>query len=300
MALKPTILSLENDPIELRAWTTQFNAFYRTSNIDQCTILDQQAYLVSYMDAHLKLTMTDNIALDTALFGNGGCFDVLERLFLERYPLFRRRETFFMADFNGHIREVVSFVAKLTKLAQSGECEQLGLDDLVTYKALSVVKDKELRRLCAREDNLTKARYCQLALQRAREVETFEEEKLKADSLNAISNTKDKECYYCGILGHIATDCRKRVREEALKQGTAGTPAVPTRRPAGRPATPAARGGRGGTRGRGRGGRRVRIITSEDGQETEYPLSDEEEEEEKTDPATEAAPQDQDSYNVEQ
>ena len=94
-ALKPSVLNDDFTPVEMRAWVSQFKAFYSTSNMAQCTVEDQQAYLKICVDPNLYLRLSDKVSPTTEIFGEGGCIDLIKEEFLNKYPLFSRRLDFF-------------------------------------------------------------------------------------------------------------------------------------------------------------------------------------------------------------
>ena len=69
-ALKPFKLTRDNDPVEFRAWATQFRSFYNTSRLDLLEREDQQAYLRICLDPHLENRISEKIGPTTEIFGD--------------------------------------------------------------------------------------------------------------------------------------------------------------------------------------------------------------------------------------
>lgn len=225
LALKPTELSLQCPPIQLPRWLQQFESFWRTSNLNVLSIQDQQAYFLQYMDAGLRTQVQSRITRVTPIYGAGhSCVEALKSLFKERYPTFQRRELFFELKHRGGPRELPGYLQQLEELADAADLHDLDRDTLVAYRALSGIADKELRRLCAREENLTLDRFRALLIQRVRESENLHQATEGAGRMaigDPILAATQLKCHYCGIKGHLKADCRKRMREEG--QGGRGS-----------------------------------------------------------------------------
>ena len=225
LALKPTELSLQCPPIQLPRWLQQFESFWRTSNLNVLSIQDQQAYFLQYMDAGLRAQLQARISRQTPIYGAGdSCVEALKSLFRERYPTFQRRELFFDLKHRGGPRELPSYLQQLEDLADAADLHNLDRDTLVAYRALSGISDKELRRLCAREENLTLDRFRALLIQRVRESENLHQATEGAARMSIgdpILAATQLKCHYCGIKGHLKAECRKRMREEG--QGGSGS-----------------------------------------------------------------------------
>ena len=163
-ALQPPILTMENTPLELDAWIAQFRAFWRTSFLNTLSHLDQQAYLLQYMDPELRMMVAERISNEMKIFPGpdelhipeAACINVLKEVFLERYPQFQRRATFFSATYSGKgdRTKLMAYCNKMETLAGIADLDSMTAQDLVAYKVLSSVDDTELQRLCAREVSL--------------------------------------------------------------------------------------------------------------------------------------------------
>ena len=211
MALKPDILLYENSPIELDRWLKMFEAFYRTSNLSLLSLQDQHAYFLAYLDQTLPSLIEGRITLATTVLGETeSCFAELKAIFYQRYPLYRRRSAFFDATFAGGIRDIPSFLTQLEKLADAAQVQGMGRDHIIAFRALSAIKDKEIRRLAFRVENVTLEVVKDLALQRIREVESAAPGYENGHIQVVQQNKKEVICYYCKNKGHYAANCRKK------------------------------------------------------------------------------------------
>ena len=96
--MKPDKLSIEDPPHVMRAWVQDFSSYYSTSNMQVCSVLDQQSYLQNCLESTLRDKVTLHFQSDTPIFGDGGCIKIIETEFLQKYPLFARRLDFFREE----------------------------------------------------------------------------------------------------------------------------------------------------------------------------------------------------------
>ena len=230
LSLKPDVLLQDNTPIELKYWVRKFAAFYRTSQLNKLPVADQRAYLNSCLDATICQVLEIKAPEDTVIFDemdpNGeSCIKHLKDMWMDRYPLFQRRHAFFTAAYhNRNVKDIPAFLAKVEELGAVAEIDKMTESNICAYKALSAVSDKELRKSCWKEKNLTMERLRVLALERVREQEniTALQTDVKAQLLetdrvlaNLQQTLKDVTCWECQKKGHYANDCPSRKKKSA-------------------------------------------------------------------------------------
>ena len=221
MALQPPLLTNQFTPVEVTVWLDRFEAYFRTSNFALALLPDQQMYLTSLMEPSLASIIRSRITADLRIFGEPSCVSEVRKYFLTRYPLFQRREKFFTHSFTGDVKDVLGFLQQLEDMAEAADLASLDTQGLVAFRALSAIQDVKLRRLCAREDNLTLERFRSLAVQRVRESENLTAQQNSPAQAMAVSG--QVTCYYCDHTGHVIKDCRKLQRKiEQSKQGRTG------------------------------------------------------------------------------
>ena len=216
-ALQPEKLELDHSPSELDHWVSRFMAFYRTSNLDTLRLSDQREYLASSLSTPVYQRLLAMIDDQTPIFTEGGdedpsCIKALRKIWTERYPLFQRRHQYFTVDYSGKIQDLPGFLSRLEELGRVAEISKMNESSLNAYRALASVHDRELRRLCWREENLDMDRFRMLALERVREQENFEATRKQAEALKVRYTPQDKAerkktCWTCGEAGHYAPDC---------------------------------------------------------------------------------------------
>ena len=217
-ALKPTMLTLEHNPVEMEEWIKAFEAYHSTSNMVKLKMSDQQAYFLQSLDPSITTLIRSEMTPGARLFGDEdqGCLvAILRRIFLQRYPIFARREQFFSRQFHGDIRELPAFMTMMHKERVAAEIDQLNANDLLAYRLLSAINDRELRKWCAREEVLTLDTFTRLAYQRVRELENLQKpSKQAANSYHSQSMLAVHDrCTYCNRPGHRVAECNTRRRD---------------------------------------------------------------------------------------
>ena len=76
--LKPTILTLEFNPLELQAWQNKFRIYYRTSRMNTADDKEQRGYFYSCISEHLQSVSTRNTPTGASI-RNESCFEGLAR-----------------------------------------------------------------------------------------------------------------------------------------------------------------------------------------------------------------------------
>ena len=227
LSLKPETLQQDHTPIELKHWIKKFLAFYRTSQLEKLTVTDQRAYLNSCLDATVSQVLEARAPEALEIYNDDltaeTCLSKLQDMWLDRYPLFQRRHAFFTATYhNKNVKEIPSFLAKVEELATVAEIDEMSESNIIAYRALSAITDKELRKACWKEDNLTMERFRVLALERVREQENLSalqtdvraQLAVSDEILAAMQRTLDQVvCWDCKQKGHYATDCPKRKKK---------------------------------------------------------------------------------------
>ena len=95
--LFPEALSQAKSPEEFRLWVSAFRRFYEASGLSGTNVATQQGYLLCALEFDPRKMVEWKITATMAIFGPGGCMDVLEAEFKMFYPIFSRRLEFFQA-----------------------------------------------------------------------------------------------------------------------------------------------------------------------------------------------------------
>ena len=94
-ALKPNTLTKDFNPVEFKAWSKRFRAYYATAGMENLNVQIQQSLWRALIDPNLDVKVATMITDRTPIFGNGGCMALLEQEFAEAYPLATRRADYF-------------------------------------------------------------------------------------------------------------------------------------------------------------------------------------------------------------
>ena len=170
-AIRPKTLTLDFSPAELNEWIDEYRTFYDTSSMHRFNLSSQQVYLTSTMDQTLKVLVKAAINNETPIFGDGGCMATLKRLFLEKYPLFRRRNDWFKCAQKPH-ESTQDWDARLTKLGNEADLHTMTVEDLYMFKYMLHHKDERTRQKFLEVENPTRERLLLLASRKDNAKET--------------------------------------------------------------------------------------------------------------------------------
>ena len=141
--LRPSVLSLENNPIELRQWIDKLKTYFSTNQFSRETTEVQQAYVKQVIDSDLEVRVSLKIDSTTQIFGGDGMVSFVEDEFRQRYPLFTRRLEYFRYR-RSDGQKVSSFVAKLIQLSHEADLPSLQVDDIQIFRVITGVHEDRL------------------------------------------------------------------------------------------------------------------------------------------------------------
>ena len=143
-ALQPDKLSRDNTPTELQSWIRKFRSFYSLSKLDKTEVVDQQAFVLQYVDIELETYLRQRIDDNTPVFGAGSCMEIIEEKFKKTYPLFTRRLDWFRYNQKSG-QSGADFYAQLRMKGDVAEMADLDLDAQYVFKIICGVNDDKLR-----------------------------------------------------------------------------------------------------------------------------------------------------------
>lgn len=229
-SLKPFQLTLEHTPVELRAWTKQFRAFYSTSGLDKCTIPEQQAYLRVCIHANLEARLQDQVDEHTAIFGDDGYISLIEKEFLSKYPIFARRLDFFRFQ-QATNQPFTEFATKLRAKGDEADLAALTTEQLYIFRYIGGCSDHKLKEKFLKVETPSLLEMDRIA--RAYEVanltmkaieqptkanKTYQKMKgqkdgkpdQNADQRSALKQSLKGKCFRCGKGNHKSEQCYKK------------------------------------------------------------------------------------------
>lgn len=149
--LKPTTLSHEDSPEQLRSWERMWQSFYATGNLHTLRVEDQQAWLLSVVDKYLAGRLESRMKSDTPIFQDPAdpsavsCLGIVEEEFLRRYPLAARRHQFFTyTPTKG--TPMCQVDDKLSNMAKNADIARMTEDELLALRIVTACLDEGLKR----------------------------------------------------------------------------------------------------------------------------------------------------------
>ncbi|CAB4045969.1 Hypothetical predicted protein, partial [Paramuricea clavata] len=142
-SLKPSMLSKDASPTELKQWLEQYEAYYESNQMSKMTIKEQHSYFKMLLDSDLRTRMAAQTGPRTNIFGNESLIESLKEDFAMRYPLVTRRLDYFSRkQKNGE--QFSDFLSKLKELGELADLDGITKEDILVFSSLSGTNNKEL------------------------------------------------------------------------------------------------------------------------------------------------------------
>ena len=142
--LKPSVLSLENKPIELRQWVREIKTFFMSNQLDKVSQEEQIGYCRKFLAPELEVLVSAKVDDHTTFDGdNNSILSIVQEEFNIRYPLFERRLEYFQFHMQQG-QSATAFVARKLQLAQEADLPSLQVDDLNCFTVMTGLKDDGL------------------------------------------------------------------------------------------------------------------------------------------------------------
>ncbi len=157
--LKPSTLSLDMTPAELRHWIASLQAWYDYNNMQGLPIPQQHSLLYNVLDADLAYDLERQVHSDTPIFSDDdteSCISILQDLFNLRYPLIERRIQYFCYT-QGNKQHFTDFLNNLQKLGAEADLHKLDISDIHCFRAIVEAVDHKLRQRLLQLSPLTLA-----------------------------------------------------------------------------------------------------------------------------------------------
>ena len=143
-SLKPFTLLATHNPTEFKNWGRQFKAYYRSSHMETLEVPDQQIYLQSCLEPKLHSKIFNKMDDTTPIFNAGGCIELLQEDFEQRWPLFNRRLAFFRSAQQPG-QDVSAWVGELQELAEEADIPELRAEDTILFRILCGIHNQKIR-----------------------------------------------------------------------------------------------------------------------------------------------------------
>ena len=159
-SLRPDKLKRDNTPVEFKVWCDQFEAYYSSSKMDQCTVLEQQAYFKACLDSHLAATISAVLTEKTPVITEWvqdsadptklvpvekSAMLMLNEIFVYNYPFYNRRFDYYCAKQPQGLT-AGDWVRKLQRMRDECALSLLSEDEKFVHRILTSLTDKDLVR----------------------------------------------------------------------------------------------------------------------------------------------------------
>ena len=157
-SLRPDRLKRDNTPVEFTVWCNQFLAYFSSSKMDQCTILEQQAYFKACLDSQLAATISATLTEKTPVITEWvpdsadpskvvakekSAMLMLNEIFVYTYPFYNRRFDYYCAKQPQGLT-ASEWVRKLQRMRDECALSLLTEDEKFVHRILTSITDKDL------------------------------------------------------------------------------------------------------------------------------------------------------------
>ena len=149
--LKPTTLSHEDTPEQLRSWERMWSSFYTTGNLHSLRLEDQQAWLLSVVDKFLAGRLESRMTVRTPIFHDPkdptvvSCLGIISEEFLRRYPIAARRHQFFSYKPTKGM-PMSSLDDTLSNMARNADIKKMTEEEHLALRIVTACQDEGLKR----------------------------------------------------------------------------------------------------------------------------------------------------------
>ena len=147
-ALKPKVLQISDTPRFLAQWVPQIRAYFESSRFERESLEVQRIYFIALISEALWIRIEPYLTKEMPIVAEEGrecALTILEREFLQIYPIFVRRLEFFSyRQDNGQTWS--DFSANLESIGNQAQLEGIGPDELYVLRILTSITDDELKK----------------------------------------------------------------------------------------------------------------------------------------------------------
>ena len=217
-ALRPDTLQQDDTPARLRVWKEDYRTYHSESNMDTAGLKAQHGYFKACLSPDLKekvQNLIDHLPIFSSDADTKTCFSVLDEIFLQVYPLIKRRQEYF--ELQQHQGQLTSqFLQKLLELSKEADIDKLTADDHLVFRCLQgmsptqnelkekilEVQDLNLEQLQKLVNAAESAKSCMNSLMK------FGANKSSTGSKKSSASDKTKsKCEIC-TKNHLTEDCK--------------------------------------------------------------------------------------------
>ena len=157
-ALKPKTLNRDFSPVQFDYWKDRVKAYFLASGYTAQPMQLQQQYIFALIEPTLLSSIRVFIDSQTPVLPHAEqecILDILDKEFLQKYPLFDRRYDLLRLKPRGN-QKLSEYVCDFFKSADDAKVSEMSADNWVTLTILSTVTDPRLLRKLLKDKNMTK------------------------------------------------------------------------------------------------------------------------------------------------
>ena len=233
-SLKPFDLTKDHTPAEFDQWKQEFKAYYEASQFSTSSLPLQQAHFRKCIKPSLFVKIRSEILADTPIFGNtGSCMFLLEKEFLQNYPIFTRRLRYARSQ-QAPGQRFTDWTTELDTISLGADLHIMTHDEHKAMKYIAGCTDEKLREKLLAVTSPTWQQLHRIAVEY--EISTASNEVIKEEDSSAkvaktVSNykkgwpsrrnnsySKDRHnqgsnnyqvrCFHCGSHKHKSEECK--------------------------------------------------------------------------------------------
>lgn len=140
-ALKPPNLSLDYSMKEFEVWQQKFQSYFDTSNMKRATVATQQVYLFGVLDAQVTHRLTPKVTKQMPVYGDNCVMEVLEKIFNDRHPLYKRRKAFFQVKQQPG-QDVKDYMAQALILFENADINEMTPEKVLVQVVMNGLQEK--------------------------------------------------------------------------------------------------------------------------------------------------------------
>ena len=135
--LRPETLMVTSSMTEYEAWKDAFNAYFHASNMQLLGVEQQHAFLRNRLGPVLRIRLKGTVTPSASV---QECYQALDKVFTERYPLFQRRLAWFQFC-NKKDDPIKQTYYRLKEIADEADMAKMTMDDWNMFRVAYLYRE---------------------------------------------------------------------------------------------------------------------------------------------------------------